>query len=65
MVRNPKKDSNSEFGCPYTAKERERCERELARPKAKQGGPRVPHGQSPSLPPCGTRAPHVGMAGLA
>ena len=38
VIVHPKMDSNSEFGCPYKAEERERCAREFARPKAKQGG---------------------------
>ena len=59
-VRNLKTDSNSEFGCPNTAEERERCARRLLGQKPSKGWPRVPHGQSSSLATCGTRWPHVG-----
>ena len=69
MVRNLKTDSKSEFGCPNTVEERERCAGEARWPKAMAWastcGGRVPHGPTSPLVPCGTRAPHVGMAGLA
>ena len=41
MIRNPKTDSKSEFGCPNTAEERERCTGEARWPKAMAMPPRV------------------------
>ena len=38
IVRNPKTDSNSEFGCPNTAEERERCARGCSAKGQAKGG---------------------------
>ena len=63
MIRNPKTDSKSEFRCPNTAKERERCARGAPWPSTCGG--RVPHGPACPLVSCGTRTPHGEKAGLA
>ena len=62
MVRNPKTDSKSEFGCPrygWRTWECARGARVAMRPRVPLPvGEAVPHGQGPSLVPCGPRAPH-------
>ena len=61
MVCNPKTDSNLEFGCPNTAKERKRSAREMSNGQRPLEGPPVRlTGQHPSLP-CEAHVPHMGM----
>ena len=62
MVRNPKMDSNLEFGGPNTVEERDRYTRGVCMAKghalATMCGARGTHGQSSPLVPWATRAPH-------
>ena len=61
-IRNPKTDSKSEFGCPNTAEERERCAGEVGGQKAKAWLPRVEavcHTAQPALWPHVAHAPHT------
>ena len=68
-VSNLKTDSNSEFGCPNTAEECERCAGEAPWPlglgMATPCGGRVTHCQTSPLVPCGPCAPHGGEADVA
>ena len=61
-IRNPKMDSKSEFGCPNTAEERERCTGEAPWPKAMAWPPRVEavcHTAQPALWSCVAHTPHT------
>ena len=62
MVRNPKTDSKSEFGCPRYGWRTWGSAREASMAKghalATTCGARGTHGQSTPLVPCGPRAPH-------
>ena len=68
MFRNPKTDSNSEFGCPNTAEERERCAGEAPWPlglgMATPCGGRVEavcHTAQPALWSRVAHAPHTAL----
>ena len=70
MVRNPKIDSKSKFGCPRYGWRTWECAREVRvakRPRVpRHEGGRGAHGQRPSLVPWGPHAPHgVGDVALS
>ena len=58
-IRNPKTDSNSEFGCPNTAEERERCARGTSKAIGQACCPRVSHVCHTWRTPLCPRVPHV------
>ena len=58
-VCNPKTDSNSEFGYPNTAEERERCARRSLGQKPSKGWPRVDHVCHTARAPLWPRVAHA------
>ena len=59
-VRNPKTDSNSEFGCPNTAEEREGCARGCSAKRPSLEWPRVDHVCHTARAPLWPRVAHAG-----
>ena len=64
MIRNLKTDLKSEFGGPNTAKERERCAGELARPSGQAWPSRVGAVGPTAREPLWSRVAHAPPTGM-